>query len=321
MLEKLKNIFYRPDFFRRQEFTAGQTLSFYSLSVLFLVLGLSLILIPAAWGINRFFESAQWQEQKQIIETLYPDGLVLTLEHGKLTTNQAAPVVIPFPKEWVKDGQCRKKKHCEQRELPVNLLVIDKSAELSRKAIESRDTLVLASETEIGMSNPRRGETRIFSTAEFNFDQKIVVNKDSFVYWINRGASIVQTAILFLLAVLPLIMFVVLWVGYIMYSLLGALVVWLAAHIRNHRLTYGRAYLSTLYLLPASFLMMVVMSAMSYRIPLLFTIILFGMALLNFDRRAKEKVLPGPFTDTHAAVIQEAPTTPARPTSENKEIS
>lgn len=318
MLEKLKNIFYRPDFFRRQAFTAGQALSFYSLSILFLVLGLSLVLIPAAWGVNRFFESTKWQEQKQIIEGLYPDDLVLTLEHGKLTTNQAAPIVISFPKEWQKDGNCKKKKHCEGNELPTNLLVIDKDAELSRKAIESRDTLILASETEVGMNNPRRGETRIFSTTELNFDQKIVVSKSSFVYWMNRGTSIIQTAILFLLAVLPLIMFLVLWIGYLAYSLLGALIVWLAAHIRNHRLTYGRAYLSTLYLLPASFLMMVVMSAMSYRIPLIFTIILFGMALLNFDRRTKEKVLPGPFTDTHAAVIQEVPTTPARPTSENK---
>lgn len=303
MLEKLKNIFYRPDFFRRQEFTSGQALSFYSLSVLLLVLGLSLILIPAAWGVNRFFESTEWQEQKQIIKALYPESLVLTLENGKLATNQTDSVVIPFPKEWRQDENCGLKRDCKSDELPTNLLVIERDTEVSRKAIESRDTLILASETEIGFHNPNRGETRIFNTAEFNFDQKIVVNKSSFVYWIGRGADIIQTATLFLMAVLPLLMFIVLWIGYIFYSLLGALVVWLAAHIRNHRLTYGRAYLSTLYLLPASFLVMVLMSFLSFRIPLLFTLTLFGMAFLNFERRTKEKVLPSPFMDTKTGVI------------------
>lgn len=115
------------------------------------------------------------------------------------------------------------------------------------------------------------------------------------------------------MAVLPLIMFFVLWVGYLVYSLLGALVVWLAAHLRHHRLTYGRAYLSALYLLPASFLLMLVMSVMSFRIPFLFTLVLFGMALLNFERRTKEKTLPGPFSDTTPHTSSSL-TTPARPT-------
>lgn len=313
MLDKLQNIFYRPDFFRRQEFTSGQALGFYSLSVLLLVAGLSLLLIPAAWGINRFFESTQWEEQKDIITHLYPDNLILTLDQGKLMTNQTSPIVIPLPTEWHKEGNCKHGRHCKDTELPTNLIVIDSETELSRKSIAAQDTLILASETEIGMTSPKRGETRIFGLAEIQINKKIEITKSDFAYWINRGADIAQTITLFLMAVLPLIMFFVLWVGYLVYSLLGALVVWLAAHLRQYRLTYGRAYLSTLYLLPASFLLMLVMSAMSFRIPFLFTLVLLGMALLNFERRIKEKTLPGPFSDA-TPHTSPSPTTPARPT-------
>lgn len=314
MLERIKNIFYRPEFFRKQEFTGGQALGFYSLSVLMLVLGLSVLLIPAAWSVNRFFESAEWEKQRGIIERLYPSDLVLTLENGELRTNQDRPVMIPFPNEW-RDSEeaCHKRKQCDRHDLPTNLLVIDRTAELSRKAIQARDTLILASETEIGMSNHGRGETRIFGLGEINFDKKIEVTKSSFVYWVGRGADIIQTATLFLMAVLPLLMFIVLWIGYVVYALLGTLVVWLAAHIRNHRLSYGRAYLSTLYLLPASFVVMVLMSALSFRVPFLFTLVLFGMALINFERKEKEKIVPGPFSPAAKSVDPTTPTTPSRP--------
>lgn len=314
MFERIKNIFYRPDFFRRQEFTNGQAFGFYSLSVLALVIGFSLLLIPAAWGINRFFESAQWQEQRQIIENLYPNDLVLTLDNGKLTTNQAGPVAIPFPKEWESQrGDCFTTECQKEREdFPTNLLVINNSADISRKSIKAHDTLVLASETEIGFSNKRGGEIRIFAINEFNIDKKIEVTKSTLVYWIGRGTAIVQTALLFLIAVLPLLMYLVFWVGYVVYSLVGALIVWLAAHIRHHRLTYSQAYRSTLYLLPASFVLMIVMSALSFRIPLLFSLVLFGMALINFKREENEHPTPSTLPQPNQKTSS-LPPTPPRP--------
>lgn len=314
MLNRIKHIFYRPDFFRRQEFTGSQALGFYSLSILALVLGFSLLLIPAAWGVNRFFESPEWTKQKAIIQNLYPHDLILTLDHGTLTTNQSAPVIIRFPREWRGEEACHRRQECQLHDLPPNLLVIDQQAELSRKSIESRRTLILASEQEIGIHNPLRGETRIFSTAKINFDKKIVITQASFAYWVERGASIVQTATLFLTVVLPPLMFLVLWIGYLGYALLGALVVWLAARLREHRLSYGRAYLSTLYLLPASFALMVFLSALSFHIPFFFTLMLFGMALINFERQIKIKPLPGPFADPKVSSV---PVTPKRPGDES----
>lgn len=297
MFEKIKNIFYRPEFFRRQEFTGGQALGFYSLAVLFLVLGFSFLLIPVVFGVNRFFDSATWHEQKTIIQNLYPDDLVLTFENGKLTANQAEPVVIPFPEEWREGG-----------EHPENLIVIDQEIEVSRKAIEDYDTYILANETEIGFSDTNKGKTEIIAFAKMDIDKKIEVTNSNFDYWvIERGGSIVQRAIFFLMSVLPLLMYLGLWIGYIVYSLFGALIVWLAAHIRDHKLYYGQAYASTLYLLPASFVVSLLMSAVGFHAPLLFTIVLFGMALLNFERRPKETAAV--VTSSNSTI----PTTPARP--------
>lgn len=285
MLDKIKNIFYRPDFFRRQEFTTGQALNFYSLSVLFLVLGFSFFLIPAAWKVNRFFESAAWQEQKAIVQNLYPDDLVLRLENGTVMTNQAEPVVIPFPAEW------RSRNHREPDSFPANLLVIDREGEVSRKAMEARDTLVLINETEMGVADPQKGKTEIIALATFTLDKPIEITDSAFDYWvIERGASLVKTATLFLMSVLPLVMYIGLWMGYLAYSLLGAWVVWLAAHMRGHSLRYAQAYRSTLYLLPAPFMASLLLSAGGAPIPLLFTAVLFAMALINFSHSSSGTV-------------------------------
>lgn len=311
MLDSIKNIFYRPEFYRKQEFTTSQALGFYSLSVLFLVIGFSLIVIPALWGVNRYFGTDAWKYQQGIVENLYPEGLVLTLGNGKLLTNQTDPVVIPFPDQWKNSSRCTKPyQDCTTRNdtynWPTNLLVIDRGAEVSRTAIEAHDTIILASETEIGFSNTHRGETRIFGLSQANFGKTISITRDQFVNWISRGTSIVQTATLFLMAVLPLFMFIGLWIGHLFYSLIGALVVLLAAHFRHHHLSYGRAYLSTLHLLPASFVLAVILSALSYRIPLLFTIVLFVMALINLEKRSPAETVPLP-------TPVEPPVTPARP--------
>lgn len=311
MFEKIQKIFYRPEFFRRQEFTGGQALGFYSLSILFLVLGFTLILIPGIWGVNRYFESANWQEQKAIIKSLYPDDLVLTFEDGKLSTNQAGPVVIPFPTEWEPQrGDCMTVACQEERDaFPANLLVIDGEAEVSRKAIERNDTFILASETEIGFSDSRKGKTEIIALTKIETDKKIEITNSNFDYWvIERGSVLIQRATLFIMSVLPLLMYLGLWIGYIVYALFGALIVWLAAHIRNHPLRYGQAYASTLYLLPASFVVSLLMSLLGFHIPLLFTFVLFGMAMLNFERRPKETVP----TDSYKKESS-IPVTPARP--------
>lgn len=295
MFESIKSIFYRPDFFRRQEFTTNQALGFYSLSILFLVLGFSLLLIPALWGVNRYFGSQAWDHQKAIVNNLYPDDLVLTFENGRLMTNQAEPVIIPFPGEWQHQSKCKQPyQDCTTADMPAHLLVIDQGTDVSRKSLTEHDTSILASESEIGFINNDRGEIRIFSLTQANFGKNINITKDQFTYWLDRGSAIVQTAMLFLMVVLPLFMYFGLWIGYIVYSLLGALIVWLAAHLRQHRLTYGQAYRSTLYLLPASFALTVVMSAMSFRIPLLFSLVLFLMALLNFEKKGNRQPEPLP---------------------------
>ncbi len=96
-----------------------------------------------------------------------------------------------------------------------------------------RDTLVLASETEIGFHKPGRGETRIYALSEARMDKKFEVTSATVNYWVGRSGSLIQTGTLLLMYTLPLLMYFGLWIGYLVYSLLGALVVWLAAHLRG----------------------------------------------------------------------------------------
>jgi hypothetical protein len=90
---------------------------------------------------------------------------------------------------------------------------------------------------------------------------------------------------------LPVFVYFGLWIGYLAYSLLGALVVMIAAHVNGHTLRYGRAYLATLYLLPVPFASSFLMSFGNSHIPFVTTLSLFVMALVNFPKAPK---LPEP---------------------------
>lgn len=288
MHEKLKSLFYRPEFFRRQTFTGSQALTFYSLTLLVLVIGCSLLILPALFGVSRYFDSSAWREQQVVIENLYPDHLVLSVDQGRLTTNQTDPVIIPFPDAWREEKPYRNERR-QKEELPTNLVIIDKEAIITRQAFIERDTLVLANETEIGFHSFDRGETRIFAISEAKLHRPFALTSAAFDYWVGQIAPMAKTAILLLLCVLPLFMYMGLWIGYLIYSLLGALVVWLAAHIRGHNLTYGRAYLSTLYLLPLPFLVSFLSTLFGvHHFPLLFSLVLFLTAIMNFPMQVVE---------------------------------
>lgn len=290
MFDRIKRAIYRPDFFRDGNFTANRGMAFYSLSVLVLAVGLSGVVITALFGVNRFFDSAEWKHQESLITRLYSSDLVLTFDDGRLLTNQSDPVSIPFPMEWRNECGYREG-HCNREVIPAHLLVIDREATLSPQAFTQYDTLALANETEIGFRNPERGETRVFALSEFQTDKPIVVTDERFAYWVSQIGDIAEKGIYLVMYALPLAIYAGLWVGYLAYALLGALIVMIAAHIQGHTLRYSQAYLAALYLLPVSFLFSFLMTLSHNHIPFVFTLILFVMALLNFPKAPK---LPDP---------------------------
>lgn len=292
MFDRIKRIVYRPDFFIERSFTASQGMAFYSLSVLVLALGLSLVAITGLFGTARYFDSHDWQRRASALEGMYHHDLVLTFENGRLSSNHHGPVGFPIPFEWKQRPQCRKAYvDCRIDGLPRHLAVIEPGAILSPQAFIDRDTLILANETEIGFRHPDRGETRVFALSEFQFDKKIVVTDEKFAYWVSQIGDVAQKGIYLVMYALPLVVYAGLWIGYLAYALLGALVVMAAAHIQGHTLRYARGYLAALYLLPVPFLFSFLMTLSHHHIPFVFTLILFVMALVNFPKAPK---LPDP---------------------------
>ncbi len=290
VLNTLKSIFYRPDFFREQHFTGGASFRFYSLTLLLVVGVTVLTLLPGFFHVVNSIRSGEWHRQQVIIERLYPAGLELTVDQNTLSTNQSAPVVIVFPDEW-RESACSDGHQCHDAELPTNLVVIDTDAPVTPQMMADRDTLILMGEREVGVHNPDRGETRIFDLRETNFSEHLTITKTLYDRWVGMGSDFLRTLFYIGAALIPFIMYIGLWIGYLIYSLFGALVVWLAGHFRGQSLTYGRAYLSALCLLPAPFVMSFLMQWTGTHIPLAFTLVLFIAALVNFP---KVEVLPAP---------------------------
>lgn len=292
MFERLKEIIYRPDFFRDGNLNANRGMSFYSYAVLALAVGLTMVALSGLFGVARYFDSRDWERRVAGLQGMYHHDLVLTLDNSRLTSNHHGPVGFAIPYEWKQRPHCRKAyADCRIDGLPRHLAVIEAGATISPQAFIDRDTLILANETEIGFRHPDRGETRVFALSEFQIDKRIVITDDLYSYWVGQIGSMLQKGIYLVMYALPLFIYVGLWIGYLAYALLGALVVMIAAHIQGRSLRYAQAYLATLYLLPVPFLFSFLMSLADYHVPFVFTLILFVMALLNFPRAPK---LPDP---------------------------
>lgn len=281
MFDKIKALFYRPEFFKAQTFDGGVALRFYTLSVLVFAVAMVALMAPGAWRFVQSFKTGEWQKQETVLKNLYPTDVEVTFKNGEISTNASEPVVIPFPREW----------RVREISIPKNLLIIDTAMPITLADFEAKDTLAILGKSEAGFRNPERGEVRIFNLRENNPQGSFVLTERLYMSFIERASEIAQAVIVAGMFVLPSFMFVAFWIAYLVYALLGALVVWLAASLRGHQLTYARAYFSTLYLLPAPFLASILLSASGTRPPLLFTLALFLMALVNFPKSEK---LPAP---------------------------
>lgn len=286
-IEKMKSWFYRPTFFREQQFTLGQAMKFYSLTILVVTLLFSLTCIPR---MSRLFHSPEWSHELSIIHGLYPDDLEVTINHGALSTNSDTPVVIPIPVEWADEWM--KQERCDETQcdfknipLPANLIVIDTQGTVSPESLRAAKTLILFSAHEVGFQNPERGEIRIYNLDRSELRDRFTLTKDVYSFWTDRLSYLIRKLLSILILFLPFLLYIGLWIGHLLYALLGTLIVWFAASIRGHHLTYGRAYLSTLYLFPTPFVAMSVMTLSSIHIPLLFAVILLLAALANFEKR------------------------------------
>ena len=114
--------------------------------------------------------------------------------------------------------------------------------------------------------------------------------------FVSRVSSVLQKVFLFGIFLLPVFFYVAYWIGYLVYLIFGAAIVWLVAKQRGYALSYRDAYKAGIYLLPVplvyDFFVMVLSDFPHVRVPFLFTAFLVAMALRNFPRPGFSGLVP-----------------------------
>ena len=277
LLDKMKNVIYRPEFFSSHACEAKGGLRFYSLLLLFFIGVKVLLAIPVTVQFYQAILSGKWQEQQTIITGIYPDELNLSVRQGVVSTNVSEPYPIAVPKEW------RDKKN----DTPENFLVIDTTKSIETSDFAAQDTLLILGKNGFGYHDPNKGEFRIYDFRDKGWRGSMDVNKATYDTFVMTGSLLLQRMLLIGCLVLPFIMYAFLWVAYLLYLVFGAVIVWFGARLRGHQIGYGEAYAAGLYLLPIPFLYEFLSSygqGILGNVPFAFTLILFVMTLINFPK-------------------------------------
>lgn len=277
MWEKMQHLVYRPDFFTQRNFKLRSGLRFYALLILLFV-GLNVLF--AMPGTVRFFHtlfSGAWEEQVRIVKTLFPEELNITVTNGAISTNQTEPYALSFPIEW----------RSTEADMPENLLVINTTKPIETSDFARYDTAIMVSEYGFGFRNYEKGEFRIYDLREHGRGGNFSIDKAKYDMSVAKAASVLRTVLIIVIILLPFFLYGIFFVGILIYLFFGALVVWLAAKVRNWPLRYGEAYIAAMYLLPIPLLYNIsfdILPGNYHGLPFAFSFILFLMALINFPK-------------------------------------
>lgn len=284
MWKKIQTVFYRPEFFAHRQFlTEKKSLRFYAVLILAFLGFQILFSMP---GIARFFHevlSEEWQRQTNIVQRIFPEQLTVTVSDGVLSTNQSRPTVISIPIEW----------RSTAADMPENLIVLDTAKAIETADFARHDTLIILGKDSFGIHNPQKNEFRIINTRDHDWNESFTITKEGYDAFIAKTSRALRTFLIVITILLPLFLYVLFFVGILIYLLFGAGVVWIAAKVRNWPLSYTEAYVAAIYLLPiplAYNLLFDILPGNQHPLPFTFSILLFLVALLHFPKM--EHVLP-----------------------------
>lgn len=280
IFQSIQNIIQRPQFFTSLEFTKGRALRFYSLLILLFTLASVAISLPDAIRFAQTITSQEWRNQTDIITELYPDELEVNVVNGDISTNAEEPLSIPFPVSW------RTK---EYSGMPENLLVIDTAKSITLEDFAAKKTAFILSKNTLGAWDQKEGRVSIYDLGNMKGEATaFLLTKAKYTQFISQASSVIQKALLVGMCLLPIFFYISYWIGYLMYLLFGAVIVWLVAKMRGYQLSYKHAYKAGIYLLPIplvyDFFVMLLSDFPHARVPLLFTAFLVALTLKNFPK-------------------------------------
>lgn len=279
--QKIQHRVYRPEFFGAHVFETRKGLRFYSLLLLCFIALKVVFALPATVHFYQTTFSDAWIEQQSILKDVFPDELVVSMEQGKFSTNVSEPYVIPMPDAWR-----------TSQDVPENLVVINTKKPIETSDFVQTETMIIISETSFGFRNPQSNERRIFDFDKRGWDEPTSLDKNQFVSLVSYTFNIIWWIAVIGCLLLPFIVYLALWIGYLIYLVFGALIIWGGAKWRGHQITYGDAYVAGMYLFPIPFLYEFLSSygrGFAGNIPFAFSILLFVMTLVNFRKVIPEK--------------------------------
>jgi len=210
-----------------------------------------------------FFNKTMKNMEPAILEK-YPDGLVIKIEKGQVSTNMPEPIFFPFPKSV--------------NEKIENLVVIDTGATIEEKEFEKYKTVVLITKNCIASmdSNGKITLNSVSQMSDFTLDKSML-------------ASLIKKIKPWLAAGFPLVAFFVLIFGYIavlfklVYLLFAALLIWLIASIKKMDMDYKKSYQAGIHLLTLP-LLVFSLPLPFLNIRFLFTGVILILAIVNIKK-------------------------------------
>jgi hypothetical protein len=303
---------YNPAFYQATKY-AGASSAFKNFLLLVFVVSLA---TTASLG----FSFWQWVSSTDDLRTFretalstYPDELVLEYRDGHVTSNVEEPYFIALPKKFQEGAAATSGERA-----PANLIVIDTTHTVSPDDFRRYDTAVILGSDAFWINDTRKGKIEIqtfdnWSKAPFTIDKKKVTG------YADRLAVVLKPVIIAFFVILPFLLFGIFSVGYLLYLIFGACVIWIVAKLRKTDLTYGQSYRLGLSLLTLPILYGLLSTFVpALGVPFLFTLILAIVTYLNLAPIGSDRSAGTDGTSPIGAVGAEQPAPPGNITENSR---
>lgn len=273
----VRSSIYDPSFYRQlRSSSASAAFGYFALLVFVLSVVVGIVISVTGW--HQVVSSGVLGNARQVIASLYPDELILHYRDGRISSNVAEPYFIATPPSWRENDR---EESSEENRMPANLVVISTRQPVSHADFARYDTNVILAGDSLWTFEASKGKTQIYALDRLG-DDPITVDKATVNKLADKVIGYVKPVLAIVFVLLPFPIFLGLMIGYLVYLLLGACLVWVVAKVRHVELGYGQSYKLGLHLMTLPLLYALVAHLIpALDIPWLFTIILVIVAYLN----------------------------------------
>jgi len=212
----------------------------------------------------------------------YPSELEITIKNGKVTTNVEEPYFIKMPEEFKSASNDSENKPAETAPNPEemeNLLVIDTKSPLTVDLFKSYKTAALLGHDSLIYYK----DSGVVNVQSLSKASDVVINKTQVSSVLSEFMPYIKALPIILVPIVFIGVLIGSILGYLVYLIFGALIIWILAMIKNKKLSYSKAYQIGLHAITLG----VILESVVFRFypnleyPFLFTIIMLAVVWIN----------------------------------------